>query len=323
MGSIQKRTTIKTMIPTFLLIGCGNFGKCHLRILQNLHAQKQIILKGVVVASKKSADAIKKQYNVPTFSSFDVSLLSDVTAVAITTPASTHYSLVKQCIPHAHVLVEKPLALEEKELQELSQISRQNKKILMAGHIFRFNKAVQEFKKIVQKNKHALYTIEGHFIGQGKPSPDCGVLPTFLHLFDILDFILEKQPTSVYAVGKKVSLKNKYEDYVTTTLSYPSFQAHLSHGWIGAQKQRTLLFKFLTMDIFCDLLTQNITIFKQGKEKIIQIVHPEPLLWEYETFFQAISKPRMPYPDAALAQRIQKTIFSAEQSLQTKKVINL
>jgi predicted dehydrogenase len=56
--------------------------------------------------------------------------------VAIATPAASHYPLAKQALlAGKDVLVEKPLALEVAEGQELETLAAQQGRILIAGYI--------------------------------------------------------------------------------------------------------------------------------------------------------------------------------------------
>ncbi|MBS3128353.1 Gfo/Idh/MocA family oxidoreductase [Candidatus Woesearchaeota archaeon] len=311
------------MVPLILLIGCGKFGKHHLRVLQQFEKQKKIKLKGVVVATSSSAQKITKEFGIPTFSSFEKKILQNVDAVVITTPATTHSTFIKQCLPQCHVFVEKPLALHEKEIQELQKLSTLHKKTLFVGHIFRFNKAVKELKKMVLPEKEKLYHIEGNFLGQSIPQKDCGVLPTILHFFDIFDFLFETQPLTIYAQGKKIKKNNPFHDFVSVDLLYPTFTSHLSLGWVGAQKERSLLFRFTDKDIFVELLEQTITIIKEGKKKKMSYAHPEPLVWELHHFLDVLQKKENTYPNIDLALRIQKIISAGEKSLVTGETVKL
>src|SRR3989344_6017868 len=93
-----------------LLIGVGRFGKVHLRVLQQLHRQGKLELVGAVVKSQKTKRDIETAYHIPVSTTLSVSLLRQTDAVDIVTPIATHFSLIKKCLPHTHVFVEKPLA---------------------------------------------------------------------------------------------------------------------------------------------------------------------------------------------------------------------
>jgi UDP-2-acetamido-3-amino-2,3-dideoxy-glucuronate N-acetyltransferase len=63
--------------------------------------------------------------------------------VAIATPAASHYPLAKQALlAGKDDLVEKPLALEVAEGQELETLAAQQVRILMVGHILHYHPAV-------------------------------------------------------------------------------------------------------------------------------------------------------------------------------------
>ena len=52
-----------------------------------------------------------------------------------------------------HILVEKPMAKTQKEITEISNLSKEKKLIAMVGHTFLYNSAVKEIKDIVKEFK--------------------------------------------------------------------------------------------------------------------------------------------------------------------------
>ena len=69
----------------------------------------------------------------------------DITAVAISTPAATHYSLAKEALQAGKdVFVEKPLALQVAQGEELVELAQTEGRILMVGHFLQYHPAVQQ-----------------------------------------------------------------------------------------------------------------------------------------------------------------------------------
>src|SRR5688572_14636059 len=67
-----------------------------------------------------------------------------VHAVIIATPTSTHYTLVKAALlAGKHVLVEKPITNSVAQAEELGRLAAAEGCVLMVGHVFLYNSAVQ------------------------------------------------------------------------------------------------------------------------------------------------------------------------------------
>src|SRR6266566_3472082 len=60
---------------------------------------------------------------------------SDVDAIVIATPVSTHFQLAREALLHGkHVLVEKPLTANVSQAEELVALAQEQQRILMVGH---------------------------------------------------------------------------------------------------------------------------------------------------------------------------------------------
>jgi len=87
----------------------------------------------------------------------------EIIAVAIATPAATHYEIVKKALKaDKDVFVEKPLALTFKEGQEIVNLADKKNKILMVGHILQYHPAVLKLKDIINNGElgkiHYIYS---------------------------------------------------------------------------------------------------------------------------------------------------------------------
>src|SRR5271165_3066112 len=73
-----------------------------------------------------------------------------VEAVAIATPVATHAPLAAAALRAGkHVLVEKPLAMSQKEAEELVRLAEGGERTLMVDHTFLYSPAVQRIKELV------------------------------------------------------------------------------------------------------------------------------------------------------------------------------
>ena len=80
-------------------------------------------------------------------------VLSDptVTAVALATPAVTHYEMAKAALEAGKdVFVEKPLAIDVKHGEDLVRLAERSGRILMVGHILRYHPAILKLQQLIR-----------------------------------------------------------------------------------------------------------------------------------------------------------------------------
>lgn len=126
------------------LVGLGYWGKNILRNLYELGVLHTACDSDLTVISERE----KKFHDVYYTTSFEKVLENPyIKAVAIATPAVTHYELVKKSLLSGKdVFVEKPLALTVQEGKELVEIAESKNRILMVGHILHYHPAVIKLK---------------------------------------------------------------------------------------------------------------------------------------------------------------------------------
>ena len=122
-----------------LLIGHGKFGREHRIVWQQLVQEGLATLAGIVVRTETSRRALAATTDIPVHTSLAAIDFAQIDAVDIVTPSETHAALVRQLLPHAHVLVEKPLATTAEEAASLAAFAEASPNILAVAHIYRFH----------------------------------------------------------------------------------------------------------------------------------------------------------------------------------------
>jgi predicted dehydrogenase len=289
------------MIPSILLIGCGKFGKNHLRVLKELENEHAITFEGAVVKTEKTRSELERD-GIRAYTDLEKALVN-ADAVDIVTPSSTHAEIAAKCLKTAHCLVEKPLAMSQDEIRALDRIAKESSRVLMVGQIYRFNQAL---KKIRQMGKPRRILIR--LVGGGEMPDDAGALHTFNHAFDILDMIFQSEPINIRCVNLKK--KKGLEEYVRLEMEFPEGSASVEIGWMGNMKERSVTLEYGKETVHCDLVKQTIKI--DGKETAVK--HDEPLKEELKAFISAI-KGKRGYPDSRLALRIEKIIERSRREM--------
>jgi len=140
------------------VIGVGYLGR--------FHAEKYAGLPGVALAGVADLDAERAQnvaqaLNTRGFNDYH-ELLPQISAVSVAVPTTAHFEVVRDCLKAGcHVLVEKPLTVTVAEADELVRRAREKGRILMVGHLERFNSAMEELKHRVTRPRF----IESHRLG--------------------------------------------------------------------------------------------------------------------------------------------------------------
>ncbi len=167
-----------------------------------------------------------------------------IDAVAIATPASTHYNLVKEALNRGyHVFAEKPLTLNYHESLELCQLAEKQRRQLFVDRTYLFHPAVEGGKNVVAGGK--LGELRYGYGTRTHLEPvrqDVDALwDLAIHDLCIFNSWLGEIPTQVQASGTAWLPNGGLSDLVTAKLIYPSgFQAFLHMCWLNTDKQRRL-----------------------------------------------------------------------------------
>ncbi len=122
------------------MIGAGRVGKNHSRALTRHIAAAKIVALVDPMAEVRNETA--KDFGIDQqFDSLEMALeKADFDAVIITTPTPTHLPLTQLAANHKkHVFLEKPMALNLEECDEINKVIEKNKVLLQLGFMRRFD----------------------------------------------------------------------------------------------------------------------------------------------------------------------------------------
>jgi predicted dehydrogenase len=295
--------------PRILLIGAGRFGKKHLSTLKELHERNALRLEGVVVRTKGSAESLRGTIEFPIFEELNDELLSSVDGVVIATPMETHADLVRGVLPHAHVLVEKPLGVSNEEVEDLVRFARTQPRALMVGHIMRFELTVIRLKEMIRRVDPL--GIEISFIQPEKDDLGRDIELELLHPFDIVDFLFDEK-----RLLRKRTTKLTDRSHLVGAQYTGNLHALYRFGWAGEKKIRTIKLLADDLVVSADLLTGQIATYKNG-QIASEIDCPDPvtpLERELSHFLRIIGRKVIGYPDAKLGARVVKVALQGRGS---------
>jgi len=168
---------------------------------------------------------------------------SQVDAVVIATPVHTHFQLAAEALRAGkHVLVEKPMAQTGDQCRKLIGMAEADGLLLMAGHVFLYNAAVQKIKEYIAAGLLGqVYYVYSQRLNLGIIRQDVNALWNFApHDLSILNYWLGGAPLGVMARGYSY-IQAGIEDVVFMTLDYPEgVGANVHISWLDPHKVRRL-----------------------------------------------------------------------------------
>ncbi len=193
------------------LIGSGYIAHYHARGLAELADVKVMVLCSL---DGKAAGQFAAKYGIEevTDQIDDLFGREDIQAAIIATPNKFHAPYAIEFMKNGKdVFVEKPMAVSALQGREMTECARKNERILMVGHMWRFDTEVNYVRDLVQSGKlgkifktkgygiHVNWGPSGWFVDKdlagGGALADMGV-----HAIDTVRYLLgEPEPKEVYA----------------------------------------------------------------------------------------------------------------------------
>jgi predicted dehydrogenase len=167
----------------------------------------------------------------------------DLDAVIVATTTSAHRAVTVDCLEAGlHVLVEKPLADTGDAGEEMVCAADRAGRVLMVGHTFLFNPAVERIKHIIEDGDlgRILY-LSFRRTGLGPIRQDVNALWDLApHDLSMLRYWLGTDPIEVSARGQSY-LRRGVEDVVFMTMRYPGdVLVGIQVSWLDPVKDRTV-----------------------------------------------------------------------------------
>ena len=275
------------------VIGTGTMGKNHVRIYSELKEIAEVYAFDIDGEKAKRL----KEYGVIICSSLE-ELLERVDAVSICVSTKYHLEVAKRAIEKdVHSLIEKPIALNVREGEELVNLLEDKGLIVGIGHIERFNPIVEEIEKIIE---NPLYVeIKRHNPASARITDSTIVEDLMIHDIDIVFNVLYKSVSGDYEL---YSAGNN--DLCKVLIEFNSSIVSLSASRKASKKIRAIYIEEEEFTIEGDFMNQEIYVYrKPGKygienerytqENIIEKVlvnKVEPLKEELKTFIACVKK---------------------------------
>ncbi|MGA1791490.1 MAG: bi-domain-containing oxidoreductase [bacterium] len=247
-------TCCNALTPVIGFIGAGNFAQSYL--IPNLKREKTLLLRAVCTASGLTASTVAKKFGFLMQSSKATDVLQDpeINTIFVATRHDSHARYVIESLKAGkHVYVEKPLCINEEEMEEILEIcnarriSRGPSHLIMVGFNRRFSPLMEEMKAFFRDRsapmavyarvnagclpaEHWTHDPEvggGRIIGEG-----CHFLDTFRYLINspAKEVFARALPSSGHPPDS-VCITVRYQDGSVANLAY------LANGDPGVPKE--------------------------------------------------------------------------------------
>jgi predicted dehydrogenase len=292
------------------VIGAGQFGKNHLRVIRTLDRAQLV---AAVDTDAGRAAAAAQQFECEALT--DVAALAGrIDAAVIAAPTVVHAELACKLLSMGiDVLIEKPIAPTLEEARRITDAA--HGRIVQAGHLEQFNPAVLALCKMVT----IPLFFEVHRLSLFTPrSLDVDVvLDLMIHDIDILLSLVGKLPEEIRAAG--ISILSRKVDIANVRLAFPGgCVANLTASRVSTEQVRKLRLFQPHQYVSLDYSKQEVAVFGVSPTRQIGFVptvieKQEPLRLELESFLDCVihrSQPLVTASQATLALQVSLEILA-------------
>jgi predicted dehydrogenase len=330
------------------ILGCGYWGVNYVRVLSELPETRIVVVCDERV--ERLGEIQRRFPHIHTVTSVDDALATEgVDAAVVCTQAQTHFALTTACLESGkHVLVEKPLTTTAEDAEKLIDQAETNGLVLMVGHTFLYNHAVEKVKEYFATDAlGVVYYLYGRRTNLGPIRHDVNALWDLAsHDVAIFNHFLDAVPEWVSAVGAKV-LNNSREDVGFVTLGYANgVLGHLHASWADPNKvrevvvvgsERRILFNDVDSVEHVRVFEKGVTsngdangeAYGYGEHQLLMrdgdIISPkipigEPLKNQCMHFVECIIDGKRPLTDGRLGREVVRVMQAIDRSMQQRGV---
>lgn len=318
------------------LVGLGYWGPNLARVL--CQTQRAQLVAVCDIDSNKVDNIISRYSHLKGFQTAEAMLESDVDAVVIATPISTHYALALEALNLGkHVLVEKPLTHSSQTAHDLVMRAQKAGRVLMTGHTFIYSPPVVKIKSLIDSGMVGdLHYISSSRVNLGLYRKDVDVIwDLAVHDVSILLYWLNDVPVRASSFGRSC-IQQERNDVAFLWLEFAGgVVASCEVSWLSPRKmRRTCVVGSNRMIVYDDTEpNEKVKIFDRGVEvkppqtfgefqltyRLGDVVSPhldntEPLLSEVEHFVRCIETGGSPHTDGKFGADVVRVIEMATRS---------
>ncbi len=314
------------------LIGFGGWGKNLARNLNSLKALRVIC----DLRADFLRDARKDYPNVDLSDSIEnVLLRKDIQGVVIATPPATHRNLAL-CAMKAgkDVFVEKPLALNVADGQQIVNCATREKRVLLVGHVLEYHPAVLKLKSLLEEGALGKTRyFYSHRLNFGRIRTEENALWSFApHDIAVMLRLFGGVPEKISCLGGSYLTPGLADTTMTNFQFVNGVQGHIFVSWLHPFKvHRMVLIGDKQMAVFddtqpwskklmlfphqVDWVKGQIPVARQAEGVPVLLEEKEPLFSECEQFLSSIVTRKNPITDGSSAVKVLNLLQCAQKSI--------
>lgn len=313
-----------------IVIGTGQWGKNLLRNFHDLGA-----LAGFCEANSERRTEMSARYpGVQAYASIDEALNGEGSeALAIATPAATHGALVRQCLEAGRdVFVEKPMCLSVGEAELLTLLARQQRRILMVGHVLWYHPAILKLKELIDEGELGrIRYIYSNRLNLGRIRQEENILWSFApHDISVILGLLGEMPDDVVAHGAGYVNAQVLDVTVSHMFFASGVRAHIFVSWLHPFKeQKLVVVGDRKMAVFNGLEAENtlvvyphviewrnrLPVALKAEGEPVSLSPEEPLRAECSHFLDCLNTRDTPRTDGEEGLRVLKVLDACQAAL--------
>jgi UDP-N-acetylglucosamine 3-dehydrogenase len=290
-------------------------GRQHARVLSLL---PQFQLVAGVDPSPLARSHVAKHFDITTYASPKEAVAAGLDAVVVASPTASHFAVTSALLKAGiDVLVEKPVTSTVEEAISLAHLAADRGRVLMVGHIERYNPAVGALKAILDKGVLGeVVSVVGRRVGFAQPRDDYAsvILDLAIHDLDIVRYLLGRDGKVVYA-NTLTTVGRHGPDHVDIGLRFGNAFTHLQANWITPVKMRGISVTGTSGFAELDFVAQTINLYeraqapdgsaawnlydavKKARPSLSPIEIEEPLVLELRDFLRCVDTRETPLAD--------------------------
>jgi predicted dehydrogenase len=272
--------------------GAGSMGRNHARVYGLMNGVR---LEGIFDVDRGRAEAVAAEFGGEVMDSLEA-LAERCEAVSVAVPTEHHLDVGGELMRlGAHVLVEKPIAANESDAEELLRIAGATGRLLQVGHIERFNPVLRQLEDRLDRPRF----IEAHRLSPfPNRSLDIGVvLDLMIHDLEVILHLVGSPVTNIDAVG--VPVLTRYEDIANARVRFENgCVANITASRISPERMRKIRVFQENCYLSLDYQEQNGKIFWTEAGGIqnaeVEVDPSEPLVAELGAFIETVRGQKEP-----------------------------
>ncbi len=269
------------------VVGVGYMGLRHAKIYQSLSNTKLCAVVDIDLEQRLLAE---KLLQVPSYDSIDSLIeFEKIDGVSICVPAKYHVQLTKPCFEkNLSVLLEKPFAASVLDAKQIMRAARD--KLLLVGHVERFNPAIEMlkenlFKDVIGTMIRLNMTRNG--LIPNKTCQSVGIhYDLVIHDLDLLQYLFDSKPTIV-----KIEQCSSHK--ISTVLHVNGIKVELSSEW-GNHRTRLIQVIGSKGRLDVDLLAQEVKLTTPERTQNLAVNSQNALQLQLEHFVRCIQNQETP-----------------------------